>query len=121
MINKAFGFILALVCSIVVTAINGALAGQTKPVDQKGVLRLKTDLIQLQVVVTDKKGGVIEDLKKEDFELLDQGRPQEVSFFSLERLRAPLDKNAPDNSANKDQIVRPPVDPGRAAQQSRAV
>jgi VWFA-related protein len=121
MINKVLGFILAITCSISVTAINAALANQTKPVDQKEVLRLKTDLIQLQVVVTDKQGRVIGDLKKEDFELLEQGRPQEVSFFSLERLATPLDKKASDNSPNKDKIVRPPMDPSRAAKQSRAV
>ncbi len=59
---------------------------QTKPGDQNDTIRLRTELIQVQVVVTDKRGRVIEDLKKDDFELLEQGRHQEVSFFSLERI-----------------------------------
>jgi VWFA-related protein len=60
--------------------------GQTRPANQDEPVRLRTELVQVQVVVTDKQGRVIEGLNKEDFELLEQGRTQEVSFFSLERI-----------------------------------
>ena len=69
--------------------------GQTKPSDQDEPVRLRTELIEVQVVVTDKQGRVIEDLKKEDFELLEQGRPQEVTFFSLERINVQPTRSAP--------------------------
>src|ERR1041385_9025069 len=69
--------------------------GQTKPSDQDEPVRLRTELIEVQVVVTDKQGRVIEDLKKEDFELLEQGRPQEVTFFSLEHINVQATRSAP--------------------------
>ncbi len=59
---------------------------QSKQKEQDEVIRLKSDLIELRVVVTDKSGRVIDTLKKEDFELIDDGRPQEINFFSLERI-----------------------------------
>jgi VWFA-related protein len=62
--------------------------GQDRPETQAPGIRLKTDLIEVRAVVTDRKGRVIDNLKKEDFELLENGRPQEIGFFSLERIAA---------------------------------
>ena len=44
---------------------------------------VKTELIEMRTVVKDKKGRIIEDLKKEDFELLENDQPQGISFFSI--------------------------------------
>ncbi len=55
-------------------------------------LRLKTELVQIDVVVTDKKGVPIPDLKKEDFQLFEEGTPQQISFFSLVKPRAISDE-----------------------------
>ena len=46
-------------------------------------IKVETDLQEVQVVVTDKKGRIIENLTKDDFELLENGRPQEISFFTV--------------------------------------
>ena len=51
------------------------------PQDQP--IRVKTELIDLRAVVTDKHGQPITDLKKDDFELTENGKPQELSFFSV--------------------------------------
>jgi hypothetical protein len=53
-----------------------------KSSDQDQSVRLKTELVELRAVVTDKKGNPIGDLKKEDFEVLENGVPQEIGFFS---------------------------------------
>ncbi len=58
--------------------------GQNTPSRQEPGIRLKADLIEVRAVVTDRKGRVIDNLKKEDFELLENGRAQEIGFFSLE-------------------------------------
>ncbi|HYY94240.1 MAG TPA: hypothetical protein VE713_06945, partial [Pyrinomonadaceae bacterium] len=58
------------------------------PADEEEVVRLNTELVQLRAVVTDRKGRPVENLKKEDFEVLENGQPREVSFFSLERAPA---------------------------------
>lgn len=43
-----------------------------------------THLVEVNVVVQDKKGNPVTDLTKEDFELVDQGKPQAISVFSME-------------------------------------
>jgi len=59
---------------------------QTNSASQDRPIRLKTDLIELRAVVTDRQGKLVGDLKKEDFDVLENGHPQQLSFFSLERL-----------------------------------
>ena len=54
--------------------------GSTTPVP--AVIRTTTRLVQINVVVRDKKGQPVEDLKREDFSILDQGQPQQVALFS---------------------------------------
>lgn len=58
---------------------------QKKPGD-KDQVRLKTDLFEVRAVVTDAKGRLVDSLRKEDFELLENNRPQSISFFSIERV-----------------------------------
>jgi VWFA-related protein len=61
------------------TASPGPAPQQSAP-----TIRSTTRLVQLSVVVTDKKGHPVTGLTKEDFTILDQGAPQEVAFFSSE-------------------------------------
>src|ERR1700694_3099489 len=63
------------------------IAQQSKQTDQDDVIRVKTDLVQLRAVVTDRKGQLVDNLKQDDFEVLENGRPQSVGFFSLERIQ----------------------------------
>ena len=62
------------------------LAQTTNPpaTNQEPALRIKTELLQLRAVVTDKQGKVIEGLKAEEFELLENNRPQKIEFFGSE-------------------------------------
>jgi VWFA-related protein len=64
---------------------------QEKRESQDNQLRLKTDLVQVRAVVTDKRGQPVAGLKKEDFELLEENRPQAISFFSVEDVTTPAD------------------------------
>lgn len=48
------------------------------------VLRSTTKLVQVSVIVRDKKGQPIADLRKEDFALTDNGKPRDISVFSLQ-------------------------------------
>src|ERR1700719_4767792 len=62
------------------------------------VIRSTTRLVQVSVVVTDKKGQPITGLKKENFTLTDESNPQQIAFFSTEAPRpstptTPLPKN----------------------------
>jgi VWFA-related protein len=70
-----------------------ALSGQqsaTQPqnVQQTPPLKVSTRLVQVNVIATDKSGKPVTDLTKVEFTLRDQGKPQEISYFSLEKSRA---------------------------------
>jgi VWFA-related protein len=47
------------------------------------VVRITTNLVQVDAAVTDKKGKPVTDLKAEDFEVYEDGRPQKITNFSF--------------------------------------
>lgn len=53
------------------------------------VVRITTELVQTDVVVTDKNDQVLTDLKLEDFELYDQGKKQDLKFMEFVGVDAP--------------------------------
>ena len=59
------------------------------PKTQEPVIRVTTELIEVRVVVTDKKGNPVPDLTRDDFILLENKSPQEISFFSAVRVNEP--------------------------------
>ncbi len=50
--------------------------------DDGDVVRITSNLVQVDAVVTDKKGQQVTDLTADDFELLEDGRPQKITNFS---------------------------------------
>jgi VWFA-related protein len=58
-----------------------ALASQNPPQSQQ--IRVSTRLVQIGVIVRDKNGPVA-DLRKEDFTVLERGKPQTISIFSTD-------------------------------------
>src|SRR5580693_8537714 len=61
--------------------------------------KTNTNLVIVNVAIKDKSGKAIEDLKKEQFTLLEDGKPQQIAVFELERLNGdtlpPLEVPAP--------------------------
>jgi len=57
-------------------------SGTQKPGEEQPI-RISTELVQLDVVVTDKNGRVVRGLTKNDFELYESGKKQLISFFEL--------------------------------------
>ena len=60
--------------------------GAQKTSDQDTV-KITADLVQLDIVVTDRKGKSVRGLTREDFELYDNNKLQHISHFSLEETR----------------------------------
>src|SRR5882672_7458334 len=53
------------------------------------IIRVTTQLVQTDVVVTDKNDQILTDLKLEDFELYDQGKKQEIKFMEFVGVGSP--------------------------------
>src|SRR5580692_5666010 len=53
--------------------------------DAPSTFSSKVNLVMVPVVVRDGKGHAIGTLKKEDFQLLDKGKPQVISRFTIEK------------------------------------
>jgi VWFA-related protein len=57
---------------------------QTKP--PASSIRVTSELVLANVIVRDKKGNLIRDLKKEDFTLFEDGKKQQISTFDFENV-----------------------------------
>jgi VWFA-related protein len=56
-------------------------------------IRVQSDLVEVATTVRDAHGNAVPDLKKEDFLLFDNGKPQTISTFSI--LKGPANSAAP--------------------------
>src|SRR5437870_2207890 len=56
------------------------------PAEQDQTIKISTDLVEVRAVVTDRQGQIVNGLKQEDFQLLENGKPQAISFFSIARI-----------------------------------
>jgi VWFA-related protein len=114
-------YIRILGCLFMLSASCAIALAQThnRPVEQEQTVRIKTELIQVRAVVNDKQGQVVDSLKQEDFEVLENGKPQKLEFFSLERVvdplrAAPVPVKSNDRSPQPTSPVRPDVKPARS-------
>jgi VWFA-related protein len=55
---------------------------QQRASDDEDVVRITTNLVQVDAVVVDKKGKQVTDLTAEDFEIYEDKRPQQITNFS---------------------------------------
>jgi VWFA-related protein len=92
-------------------AIAAGLSAQNRPAPQEQPdVRFKVEInyVEIDAVVTDAQGNFVRDLRPEEFQVLEDGTPQEISAFTIvdlpvERLEAPLfapDAAAPDVRTN---------------------
>src|SRR5262245_33479478 len=57
--------------------------GKEQKKQDEPLLRLETELVQIDVVVADKQGKLVRDLKRVDFELFEDGKKQEITHFAI--------------------------------------
>jgi VWFA-related protein len=69
----------------------------------QGVIRITVNLVQVDAVVTDGKGHQVTNLRPEDFEVLEDGRPQTITNFSYISVAAP---------AGGETLAKPVPSPG---------
>ncbi len=91
--------------------------GQSSSVSKSGpgtaqkVIRISVNLVQLDAVVTNKKGQQVTDLAAGDFELLQDGKPQAITNLSYVRLADPTEPALPLHPVKNplDTAPEPPV------------
>src|SRR5437660_10961155 len=86
-------------------------ASQSQKPEEVDVVRITTNLVQVDAVVTDKSGKVVTDLKPEEVQIFEDGRQQKITHFtyyvaesrSAEKPTKPIttDKNAPPVPPNR--------------------
>lgn len=83
---------------------------QQKPAQSEAddVVRITTNLVQVDAVVTDKNGRPVTDLKAEEVEILEDGRPQKITNFSYYLAESPAaDTQAPQPKSDNSGLPLP--------------
>lgn len=110
-LNMKIGLCGALFALVLTVSAQSRTQPQTKPGDKDQTIKLSTELIEVRAVVTDRQGKLVDGLKKEDFEVLENGRPQTVSFFSVARVAGKDD--VPTAAGRDAPKISPPESPSR--------
>jgi len=104
-LSPALLFILCL--SSTILAQKPAPTVMPTPEQDEEVVKISTNLIQVDVTVIDKSGKIITDLKPEDFEVFENGEKQNISNFSfISSIKTQTEKPAP--TKDKSLIPLPP-------------
>jgi VWFA-related protein len=61
------------------------LAVSPSAAQQDEIVRVETELVNLNVVVVDRQGRPVSGLRKEDFEVYEDNKPQEITHFAAEQ------------------------------------
>ena len=72
----------ALLVLLTLTALSAGAQQQPSPLDTP-IFRSAVDAIELDAFVVDAKGNPVTDLTENDFEILEDGQPQEISSFAV--------------------------------------
>ena len=89
------------------TAIGQTPTSQTPgQQSQEEILRITTELVQTDVVVTDKNDQIVPDLKLEDFDVYDNGKKQQLQFVEFVNAEAPADAADMKGRTNVPEISR---------------
>src|SRR3954467_7592662 len=70
---------------------------------QAPTFKVRVDYVEVDAVVTDRQGGIVRDLKKEDFQVLEDGKSQAITNFSL--VDIPVDRD------NRPLFAAAPIEP----------
>ena len=104
--------------TVLVSSLVGQQAGpppvpQSTPqkVDGADVVKITTNLVQVDAVVTDKNGNVVTDLKADEVQILENGKPQKITHFTYVAAGAAVTEKPKTAATDKVDPVAPPVVP----------
>jgi VWFA-related protein len=124
-LSRFFIFLTAVSLFFSLVAITGANEKSQPKAPDENKISVKTELMEVRAVVTDRSGKIVEGLKKEEFELFENDKPEEISFFSVSEVKkspsaAPAEKQREakpslpepaqtETSGVAEQLRQPPV------------
>ena len=76
---------------------------QPAAAQQPPTFKVRVDYVEVDAVVTDRQGRIVRDLKKEDFQVLEDGKSQAITNFTL--VDIPVDKD------NRPLFASSPIEP----------
>lgn len=120
--NKRSSLATLILLSLFVTAL-GQTPKQTsaQQSDQDDVVRISTNLVQVDAVVTDKNGRPVTDLTAEDFEITEDGRSQKVTNLSYISAEKPVTQPVRPPATVADKNIPAPSVPLRPEQVRRTI
>src|SRR5262252_5061081 len=90
-----------------------ALLAQAAPQPQRPVIRSRADLVTTDVRVQDDRGQFVSDLRKDDFEVYEDGVKQDVTMFVLTHGGRVYNETPPPSTGTEGlllPVTRPPAD-----------
>jgi VWFA-related protein len=107
--------LLAVILTVISASAPGTLKAQkegtgeisSRDVEPTFKLQAERNLVMVRVVVRDAKGAIVENLRKEDFQLFDHGKLQTISHFSIEKPALKATQPPPQKSAEKAAPAEP--------------
>lgn len=106
---KTLTFTLFLGFFLFVSSVPAQNVKPTPVNNEDDVVKITTKLVQIDAVVTDKNGNQIKDLSIDDFELLQDGKPQKITDFSYVNTETPGRSTAQNTIKNGTSVSAPPV------------
>lgn len=94
--------ILAFVAIVLSSALSVPVRPQQKKAPDDDVVRIAAELVQVDAIVKDKDGKRVADLKREDFDLYDNKKLQQITNFSYEKARL----RTPDGGGEEVAVLR---------------
>src|SRR6266481_7881436 len=82
-VKKAFAIVAATLLAVSTSA---QTPQPQQPAQPQYRVHVTSELVLVNVVVRDKKGNLVRDLKKDDFTLLEDGKRQNISTFDFENV-----------------------------------
>jgi VWFA-related protein len=96
--------LLVLLCGAALTAGQApAPPAQQPPPQQPPTFKVRVDYVEVDAVVTDKQGRIVRDLKKDDFQVLEDGKSQAITNFTM--VDIPVDRD------NRPLFASSPIEP----------
>jgi len=129
-LKRNFLLVIILIGQVVATAFAQQSASPTTPPPQTpqssptpapepqkpedvDVVRITTNLVQVDAVVTDNKGKIVTDLKPQELQIFEDGRQQKITHFSFITTTSPETAGAPEVKPKTVDRNAPPPPPTR--------